>query len=46
MSRNCIKNQRKITSNFEINRKDFHVVGGGFILGKTVKIAVVHVEKI
>ncbi len=40
------ENQRKITSNFEINRKDFHVGGGSFILGKTVKIAVVHVEKI
>ncbi|MDA8874115.1 YceI family protein [uncultured Winogradskyella sp.] len=40
------ENQRKIISNFEINRKDFHVGGGSFILGKTVKIAVVHVEKI
>ena len=38
--------QRKIKSNFEINRKDFKIGGGSFMMGKTVKIAVVHVEKI
>ncbi|MBT8243655.1 MAG: YceI family protein [Winogradskyella sp.] len=38
--------QRKIKSNFEINRKDFKIGGGSFVMGKTVKIAVVHVEKI
>lgn len=36
--------QRKITSEFEINRKDFGVGGGSFVMSKTVKIKVVHVE--
>ncbi len=36
----------KITSNFEIDRKDFDVGGGSFILSKNVKISVVHYQKI
>jgi hypothetical protein len=30
----------KIASRFSINRKDFKVDGGGFVLSKTVKIQV------
>lgn len=37
---------RKITSEFEINRKDFGVGGGSFVMSKTVKIKVIHVENI
>ena len=37
---------RKITSEFEINRKDFNVGGGSLVMSKTVKIKVVHVEKL
>ena len=36
--------QRKITSEFQINRKDFGVGGSSFVMSKTVKIKVVHVE--
>lgn len=36
--------QRKITSEFEINRRDFNVGGGSFVMSKTVKIKVVHIE--
>ncbi|APY08403.1 hypothetical protein BWZ20_08880 [Winogradskyella sp. J14-2] len=39
-----IKGYYKITANFEINRKDFGVGGGSFVLGKTVKITVVHYQ--
>lgn len=38
------KDSRKITAYFEINRKDFNVGGGSFVMSKTVKIKVVHVE--
>lgn len=38
-------NSRKISANFEINRKDFNVGGSSFVMSKTVKINVVHVEK-
>lgn len=34
----------KITSNFELNRRDFDVGGGSFIMGKNVKIKVVHIQ--
>ena len=34
----------KITSYFEINRRDYDVGGGSFILGKTVKINVKHYQ--
>ena len=34
----------KITSYFEINRMDYDVGGGSFILGKTVKINVKHYQ--
>ncbi|ARV09766.1 hypothetical protein BTO05_08965 [Winogradskyella sp. PC-19] len=40
------KTHRKITSEFEINRKDFGVGGSSFVMSKTVKIKVVHVENI
>lgn len=36
---------RKITSNFEINRKDFGVGGSSFVMSKTVKLNVLHVQK-
>ena len=36
----------KITSYFEINRKDFDIGGGSFIMGKTVKISVTHYQDI
>ena len=39
-------NKFKITSNFEINRKDFDVGGSSFILSKTVKVNVVHFENL
>jgi polyisoprenoid-binding protein YceI len=32
----------KITSYFEINRRDFDVGGGSFVMSKTVKINVIH----
>ena len=35
----------KITSNFEINRQDFDVGGGSFVMSKTVKINVIHYQK-
>lgn len=38
-----LESQYKITSYFEINRKDFDV-GSSFVLGKTVKISVVHYQ--
>lgn len=36
----------KIKSNFQINRRDFDVGGGSFVLSKTVKIEVVHYQPI
>jgi polyisoprenoid-binding protein YceI len=36
----------KITSSFEINRRDFDVGGGSFVMGKTVKINVIHYQDI
>ncbi|WP_411894023.1 YceI family protein [Winogradskyella sp. A2] len=36
----------KITSYFEINRRDFDVGGGGFVMGKIVKINVTHYQHI
>ncbi|RNC88107.1 MAG: YceI family protein [Winogradskyella sp.] len=38
--------KRKISSEFEINRRDFDVGGGSLVMGKTVKIKVVHIESI
>ena len=35
----------KITSYFEINRKDFDVGGGSFVMSKTVKIKVTHFQE-
>jgi polyisoprenoid-binding protein YceI len=40
------KNLRKVESDFEINRRDFEVGGGSFVLGKTVKIHVVYYQTI
>jgi polyisoprenoid-binding protein YceI len=37
-------NKFKITSNFEIDRKDFDVGGSSFVMSKTVKISVVHYQ--
>jgi len=37
---------RKITSKFEINRRDFGVGGRSFVMSDTVKISVVHIENI
>ncbi|MFP4844509.1 YceI family protein [Winogradskyella sp. PE311] len=34
----------KLTSNFEINRRDFGVGGGSFVMSKTVKVSVVYYE--
>ncbi len=39
-------NSIKIISDFEVNRKDFNVGGGSLVMSKTVRIQVVHVEKI
>lgn len=36
----------KVTSSFEINRRDFDVGGGSFVMSKTVKINVVHYQNI
>ena len=36
----------KITSVFEINRRDFGVGGGSFVMSKTVKIYVTHYQKL
>lgn len=36
----------KMTASLEINRKDFNVGGGSFVLSKTVKINVIHYEKL
>tara|TARA_R110000868_G_scaffold376896_3_gene642134 strand:+ start:272 stop:787 length:516 start_codon:yes stop_codon:yes gene_type:complete len=41
---NCdnMNNQYKITSNFELNRRDFNVGGGSLIMSNTVKINVIY----
>jgi polyisoprenoid-binding protein YceI len=36
----------KITSSFEINRRDFDVGGGSFVMSKMVKINVVHYQEL
>ena len=36
----------KVTSSFEINRKDFKVGGSSFVMGKTVKINVSYYKKL
>ncbi|WP_282042095.1 YceI family protein [Winogradskyella flava] len=36
----------KFTSDFEINRRDFDVGGGSFVMSKTVKIYVTHYQKL
>lgn len=36
----------KLTSAFEINRKDFNVGGSSFVMSKTVKINVIHYQKL
>lgn len=36
----------KITSNFEIDRKDFKVGGSSFVMSNTVKINVIHYQKL
>jgi len=36
--------KHKVTSEFEINRRDFNVGGGSFVMSKTVKIKVTHFE--
>jgi polyisoprenoid-binding protein YceI len=41
-----LNKQWKVQSNFEINRKDFDVGGGSFVLGKTVKVKVLHYQPI
>lgn len=41
-----LKNQYKITSNFEINRRDFNVGSGSLVMSNTVKINVVHFHKL
>ncbi|WP_111683257.1 YceI family protein [Winogradskyella tangerina] len=38
-------NSKKIVSSFEINRKDFKVGGGSFVMSKTVKIEVIHFQE-
>jgi len=40
------KDTFKITSSFDINRKDFKVGGSSFVLSKTVRINVTHYEKL
>ncbi len=40
------KSMHKITSYFEINRKDFDVGGGSFVMSKTVKIHVTHYQEL
>ncbi|WP_299114987.1 YceI family protein [uncultured Winogradskyella sp.] len=41
-----INDTYKITSYFEINRKDFDVGGGSFVMSKTVKINVLHYQNL
>lgn len=43
---NKLQNSYKITSNFKINRNDFNVGGGSFIMSKTVKLKVIHYQNI
>ena len=41
-----VDDEYKITSKFAINRRDFDVGGGSFVLSNTVKINVVHFHKL
>jgi len=41
-----IDNSYKLTSSFNINRKDFNVGGGNFFMSNTVQIYVVHIHKL
>jgi len=41
-----LQNNYKITSNFEINRRDFNVGGSSFIMSKTVKLNVIHYQNL
>ncbi len=41
-----VGNTFKVRSSFEINRKDFDVGGGSFVMSKTVKIKVIHFQEI
>lgn len=45
---NCdkINNQYKITSNFDLNRRDFNVGGGSLVMSNTVKIKVLHYQNL
>ena len=36
----------KVSSSFEINRKDFKVGGNSFVMSKTVKVNVIHYQKL
>jgi hypothetical protein len=40
----CYTNTQESSIDFEINRRDYDVGGGSFILGKTVKINVKHYQ--
>ena len=39
-------NKAKVFASFEINRRDFNVGGGSFVMSKKVKIQVTHYQKI
>lgn len=39
-----VNEKRRVSSYFEINRRDFDVGGGSFVMSKTVKINVVHYQ--
>ncbi|MDP5081088.1 MAG: YceI family protein [Winogradskyella sp.] len=41
-----IKDRYKISSTFEIDRKDFNVGGSSFVMSKTVKINVIHYQRV
>ena len=41
-----VDNQYKMTSNFEINRRDFDIGGKSLVLSNTVKIKVLHFHKL
>ncbi len=41
-----VKESLIVTSNFEINRKDFNVGGSSLVLGKNVKISVIHSQRL
>ena len=41
-----LNNTFRVESSFEINRKNFDIGGSSFVMGKTVKIKVIHFEPI